>query len=368
MKILHVIDSLKSGGAEKLTTEIILKLKDYGASVDILLLTDEGNVFHRVLESNNISINVIPIKKMRSPHNIFYIYKLVKNEKYDIIHAHLFPATYWVSIVSLFIKFTNSKFVMTEHSTHNRRRNYRLFKIFDKFIYKKYDRVVSISRGVQRNLISWLNDSPANKRFCVIENGININHFKYAKEINKNEFEKFSNEIKYILCMIGRFTDSKDHDTVLRAMKRLPANIGLVLVGEGTLENKIREKIIEYDLLNRVILLGFRQDVERIIKTSDIIIHSANWEGFGLAAVEGMAAGKPVIASNVEGLSEIIEGYGLLFSHSNDIELSEIICKLTSNKEFYDEIATKCSNRAKRYDIGNTAESYFNIYKEILKG
>ena len=45
--------------------------------------------------------------------------------------------------------------------------------------------------------------------YCVIENGININHFKYAKEINKNEFEKFSNEIKYILCMIGRFTDSK---------------------------------------------------------------------------------------------------------------------------------------------------------------
>ena len=96
-------------------------------------------------------------------------------------------------------------------------------------------------------------------------------------------------------------------------MIHLPVNFKLILVGEGPLKNSSQMLVQELCLKDRVFFLGNRDDVERIFKTADLSVLSSHWEGFGLVAVEGMAAGKPVIASNVSGLSEIVSGAGVLF-------------------------------------------------------
>ncbi len=367
MRILQVIDSLRSGGAEKLISDIILQTKSEYVEIDVLLLTDEGNVYDGILNKNNVSIKIVPIKSIRNPMNIYYIFKILSKSNYDIVHVHLFPATYWVSIASCFLIFNKPKIVMTEHSTHNKRRKYKAFRIIEKLIYKNFDTVVSISKGTQKELVEWLGISSRNKKFQIINNGIVLDKFTYSEGLSVEELNILGINYKYTLCMIGRFTESKDHETVLRALNRLPNFVGLVLVGEGPLEIEIRNKTKELDLDGRVRFLGFRSDVNRIIKSTDIIVHSANWEGFGLAVVEGMAAGKPVIASNVEGLSEIVSGSGLLFKPSDDLELAQIINELICDKTFYDTIASKCLSSSKKYDIKKTAESYSDLYKGLLK-
>ena len=151
--------------------------------------------------------------------------------------------------------------------------------------------------------------------------------------------------------MVGRFSEAKDQATIIKSMKYISEDVHLLLVGEGPLKDYNKRLAEDIGVSNKVHFLGFRSDVERILKTSDIIIQSSNWEGFGLAVVEGMAAGKPVISSGVPGLKEVVEGAGVLFEQGNDIELAGKINMLLQDNRYYENIAKACLDRANYYDI-----------------
>jgi len=103
-----------------------------------------------------------------------------------------------------------------------------------------------------------------------------------------------------------------------------------------------------------------------MFKTVDIVVLSSHWEGFGLAAIEGMAAGKPVIASRVEGLSDIVGKYGLLFDRGNDAEFSKLIKKLLNDQDFYRGVSLRCAKRAEMYDINNMVWEILSTYKSLF--
>lgn len=366
MKVLQIINNLSSGGAEKLIETIVPIMKQIdGVQVEVLLLTDRNNVFDKTLKEHDITISVVPIKRLKDPLNIFYIRKFIIEGNFDIVHAHLFPTNYWTSIVSKLIFFNKPLFLTTEHSTHNRRRNKWYFRKIEKVIYNNYNKIISISRETQDNLMNWLEVKSENiKKFIVIENGIDIERFKNAKPYKKCEIKKILKEDNLLLCMVGRFTKQKDHPTIIKAMKELPENVHLLLIGEGELKVENEKLVDKLKLNERVHFLGFRRDVERILKTVDILVLSSYWEGFGLAAVEGMAAGKPVIATNVPGLSEVVGGAGLTFEVGNVKELKDKIM-LLQNKNKYNSISQKCLRRANNYNINNMVEKYIAVYKNM---
>ena len=367
MKVLHIINNLGSGGAEKLIEEmlpIMNKYKDIKAHV--MLLTDKNNVFEKTLKNSNVKLIISPVKKIYNPLNIYYIRKFIIEGNYDIVHAHLFPTIYWTALVSKLIFDNKPKFIMTEHNTHNRRREKKHLRYMEKFIYFSYDKIISISEQTQNNLVKWL--KPKQKeldKFIVVENGISVNKFKNAVPYKKSEIcNKFTNEVK-LLCMVGRFSKQKDQLTIIKAMKDLPQNVHLLLVGEGELKYQNKQLAKELGVNDRVHFLGFRNDVERILKTCDIVVLSSNWEGFGLAAVEGMAAGKPLIASDVPGLKEIVQDAGKLFSKNDSKELAKIIKELLFDRIKYNDIAQKCKVRSENYDINKMIENYITIYRIV---
>lgn len=96
-----------------------------------------------------------------------------------------------------------------------------------------------------------------------------------------------------------------------------------------------------------------------------MVVMSSHIEGFGLAAVEGMSVGKPFIASDVDGLNDVIRGAGLLFRHGDDKQLAELITPLINDKELYNKVANQCLERAKQYDISKMVEGYMDVYKKI---
>ena len=189
MKILHITNNLGSGGAEKLLQQIIPIQQKNNNEIELLLLTNKGNVFN----INNIKIYSIN-KGIYSWKNIFIIRRYLKKD-YDIVHCHLFPTQYWVIFASLFLK-KKTKLIFTEHSTNNKRRNNILFKNIERFIYRKYNKVISITKKVENNLTNWVGKN--NITSTVIENGIDINKFYNAKKYNKTDIEKKIKEKKYI--------------------------------------------------------------------------------------------------------------------------------------------------------------------------
>jgi len=298
MKILHVITSLHFGGAEKLLFETIpLQIKK-GIIPAIYLINPEQTHFKSVLEKE-YQVKIYASKKKYWIYNPLHVLELKKIfSDYDIIHSHIFPSLYWVAFAHMLAKKDN-KLLVTEHSTNNRRRNLSVFKYIDRFIYAKFDAIIAISDATFFNLKRYLGESF--DCITIIFNGINLNVIKKAKAYSKKELNLPANS--KVIIKVSRFYFPKDQATVIRGISKLPDDYHLLLVGDGSLRAESESLCEELSVANRVHFLGFRTDVPRLMKTADICVLSSSYEGFGLAIVEGMAAGIPCIGTNVGGLS-----------------------------------------------------------------
>lgn len=357
MKILHVITSLRIGGAEKLITEIVPLLRKKGNQVDVCVFDGVETDFSRILTESGIKVFHFGYNcNVYNPLYIYKIWRVMRN--YDIVHTHNTAPQLFCAVASC---FSHCYMITTEHSTSNKRRNKAFLKIIDKWMYRKYKCIICISEKTKDNLLLYLKNEISNT--IVIPNGINISAYKNAERLCKEEkvIEK------KIITMIAGFRYQKDYETVIRAMSHLNKDeYEAWFVGDGQRRCLIENYIKEYNVSNNVRLLGFRRDIPSILKSSDIIVQSSHIEGFGLAAVEGMAAEKPVVASNVDGLREVVEGYGILFSHGDDKALASIVQKLSEDKEYYQRVAIKCWERAQMFDIQKMVDAYNEVYLSLL--
>lgn len=364
MRVLFVIPSLAGGGAEKLINDLLPRLVEKDIDCELLIFNKNKAKYLDSLKKSGITVHIVPQSISSHFSRINYIKKFITNREYDIVHANLFPAFYYCAVVKMF-SGSFPKLIMTEHSTSNRRRKVRILKPIERLIYSQYDRIVCISEGTYQSLIDWLN--PKGRflsKFCIVNNGIPLDKYTEERPYDRGELCGFSKS-DIILCMVGSFSPHKNHSLVLEIMKRLPEEYKLILVGEGRLKSIIEEKVQKDILLNtRVCFLGFRNDIARIIHTGDISIIPSLYEGFGLVAVEAMACGKPVIASNVIGLSGIVSNYGFLASPDDPDSFIRSIRSLENN-ETYERFVQLSLENAKRFNIDNTVKEYCTIYKSV---
>lgn len=362
MKILHVINDLGAGGAEKIVHDMILNQQNNN-NVELVLLNDKKNVFQKSLDQRGINIYISPYNNIRDLRHISFLRNIIKSNEYDIVHTHIFPSLYWVSIASFFLK-KNTKFIYTEHSSNNKRRNYWVLKPLEKFIYNRYDKIVSISSIAKKNLMNWLADDSG--KYSVIENGVDINKFSSATPYMKEELDSRFTDDTILLCMVARFNNIKRHDFVIKSIVRLPDNFHLLFLGKGELENEMKMLAQQLGVAERIHFLGFRDDVERILKTVDIVILASNWEGLSLSSLEGMASGKPFLGTDVEGIREIVSGFGVCVPLDSPEELAKEVKKLIDNSMHYSQTAIKCFNRAENYDIKETVNKYMFLYDSLI--
>ncbi|XOQ13611.1 MAG: hypothetical protein ACFWTY_06210 [Shouchella clausii] len=358
MKVLHVINSLSYGGAEKLLTEVAPSMKKKEISIDIMVLKDKDTGFKEYLHQKGIKIIESPYG-LYSLLNIFFIKRYLK--KYNIIHVHLFPAQYYVSLANK-LSFKKNYIITTEHNTHNKRRNRKLYKPLEAYIYREFNKIICISDATKANLNTWIKSTK--DKSVIVSNGVEINKYSQAKAYSKEYISDKLNSNDRLLLMVASFTSQKDHITLLRAIKMLPQNFKLILVGEGPTRVKIENQILNLDLVDRVIVLGARNDVPKLMKSCDIFVLSSFWEGFGLVAVEAMAAGKIAIASDVPGLRDVIDKEELLFKVGDFASLAEKIKYVFMNSERFHELESFCSKRAEYFSVEKMVNEYIKIYNK----
>lgn len=368
MKVLRIINSLNIGGAEQsIVGNVPMHIKN-GIEVDVLLLEGKETFFYNELVKSNVKIfSLNKDKSTIALYSPFHIFRLMKYmDKYDIIHVHLFPSIYWVGIAKV-LKRSKSKFVLTEHQTYNRRRKYGwIFRKIDNFIYKQFDTIIAITPECKINLESHIGSSLDVK---MIYNGIDLSSFENQIFENRIKFlpENINREGKVFITQVAGFRIEKDQKTVITALKFLPNNFYLVFVGDGETRMEC-EKFAESETVSdRVIFLGLRDDVPAILKSSDIVVMSSFYEGFGRAAVEGMAAGKPVLATNVAGLAQVVAETGLLFEVGDYKFLAELIGNVAVDKDLYRRLSDAGLRRAKDFDLNKMVENYEEVYNKLMQ-
>lgn len=348
MRVLHVISSLEIGGAQRLLSDLLPIQKQQGIDVSLLVLKSEDNAFSKKVADAGVPIISLNVKSFRNPFLAFKVRKVIR--QYDVVHAHLVHALY---ICSLAARGLKTKMVYTEHSTSNNRRGKAYLRPIEKHIYGRYDKLISISQQTQDALQDWLQSNDG--RFVVINNGVDTKAFA---NIHKEVIPKS-------LIMVSRFASSKDQETVIRAMKELDDDVILRLVGDGENLEHCKQVARECVVEDRIQFLGARADVAELVAESYIGIQSSNWEGFGLTAVEIMAVGKPIIATDVDGLKQVVEGAGLLFSVKDISTLVGHITMIMSDNDCYEKLTMASKQRAVQYDITVTANKYVETYKTV---
>jgi glycosyltransferase involved in cell wall biosynthesis len=360
MKIVHIINSLESGGAEKLLLDTLPLYNNKKIVTDLIVLNGSDYPFLRALRSLNCcSIHSLGL---HSAYNPLYLFKIIPFlKKYDVAHVHLFPSQYWV-VIAKFLSGSKIKLVYTEHSSSGKRIKSSFFRKTDPFFYRQYDRVIAISENVAKVVQQ---HSGLNATIEIISNGVLVDTFKNSIPAQKTAFFPNSSSALKIVLQVASFKEPKDQKTVIRSLAHLPSEVQLVLVGEGILKQECVTLAKELGLEDRVLFLGIRIDVPQLLKMADIVVLSSNYEGFSLAAVEGMASGIPVIASNVDALTTIVKGAGILFKAGDELQLAAEIEKLLANELYYQDIVRNGLERAAQYDIHFMVDKHIKMYKKL---
>ena len=221
-------------------------------------------------------------------------------------------------------------------------------------MYRQYDAVICISDKAKDNLTTHINNE---RGIVTINNGIDY-------QIFASRIKTTLPDIKTII-MVASMRDAKDQDTVIRAMTLLGNKYRLKLVGDGPRRIALEQLSNELKCSENIEFMGNQSDIPSLLETSDVVVLSSHWEGLSLASIEGMASGRPFIASDVQGLSEWVKDYGILFPHGDDLALAKAIKALCENPNYYRSVAVRCQQRAKQFDISETAKKYNDLYHSL---
>ena len=330
--------------------DLLPKLRDLGNDVELLLFDGTRTAFYEELEQKGIKIHSFGIGgNVYNSRNILKLSKYL--DKYDVVHTHNTACQLFAPMAKI-LSHCRAKLITTEHNATNRRRGKWYLKPIDKWMYSRYDHIICIADQTYDNLVEYIGHK---SNISTIFNGVDVACFM-------NPVKDISNHDQFLIMMTAAFREQKDQDTLIRALAELPDNYSLRIVGDGPRRNILKQLVVDLDLTERVDFLGIRNDIADLLRESDINVLSSHWEGLSLSSIEGMASGRPFIASDVDGLREIVKDNGILFPQGDHKALATAIRKLCENPEYYCEVAERCQAKAKQYDISVMAEKYNELY------
>lgn len=354
---------MSMGGAQSLVVEIAKVQKEQGHDVEVIqLLESPDRTFPNRLKKMGITVGALSKGSMYNPLHIFRIIPLLK--KYDVVHVHLFPALYWAGLANL-LTGCKTPMIYTEHSTQNKRRGKFLLKHVDKFVYSKcYKCVVACSDKALETFHEFFPDVTS----LSIPNGVDTSKYINAIPYSKHDLIGTTEDV-FIVTMVARYSYPKRQDTLIEAISKLPKNFHAILVGSKESDPEaiaLRKKCEDLEVADRIHSLYIRNDVPRILKTSDVVCMSSIYEGLSLSSIEGMASGRPFLATNVNGLREVVQGAGELFELGDSQGLADLLLKLSEDKEFYNIVSTRCEKRATQFDIHEVVKKYQDVYEKYI--
>jgi len=366
INILHLIESSETGGAEHIFMKILSNIDNK------MYRSFAGLLYNGWLYDELRKINIEPtIFRTSGSFDLGLIKKMVCYIKYNninIIHSHLFGMNLYACIVGM---LCNIPVISTFHGLVDVKSTDKLINFKFLIINIISSNVIYVSDSLYNNYRSkYYTNSSKSK---VIYNGINIDIFN---NINSQCLRKeFNFKIDdFIVGCIGDIRPIKGYDTLLESAKILTnnyKNIRFLIVGSQTGSGQdFNYKIRKYGLADIVKYIGYRNDVNNILKTIDIYVLPSISEGFSLSTIEAMAAGKPVIATRCGGPEEIItDSYDGLLVNVNDPEAIskavEILMNDSNKRLMFTNNAKK--NVIQRFSLDVMINKYMDIYGDALK-
>ena len=361
-RLIIFMPSMEGGGVEK---NLIIISNYLSKKLNNIALITFDKRFNKFFDKRIKIINSNFEKKKKFSKYFKYficliilVRELIKSEKISVIS---FQANMYCIFLSIFFNF---KLIVRSNSspsgwTKNFLKNY-IFKIFFKF-----PNFVIVNSSEFKNEMK----KKFNVNAKLIYNPLNLNEIK-KKSKKKIKLDFFKNKNYKKIINIARFTDQKDHLTLLKGFLLASQNekLKLLIIGYGPNKSKIFEFIKKNKLERVVKVMSFQENPYKYLKKSDLFILSSKFEGLPNVLLEAMSLKKFIISTNCPtGPREILNNgkYGLLFKIGDHKKLSRLILEYSKNQNKFNKLVINGYKSLKKYDYKNNCEKYLNLINKI---
>ncbi|MEV7000457.1 glycosyltransferase [Streptomyces sp. NPDC093982] len=372
MRALHVITGLGVGGAEQ---QLRLLLRHLPAQCDVVALTNPGPVAAG-LAADGVRVTHLGMAGNRDLGALPRLARLIRAGRYDLVHTHLYRACLYGRIAARLAGV--GTVVATEHSIGDTRLEGRPLTAGVRALYLAGERLghttVAVSPTVAERLRHWGVPGP---RIRVIPNGIDAPRFRYD-EVRRKEARAFHGlpPDAYVVGGVGRLTPGKRFDLLVQALPQLPGDVRLLLVGGGPEEAALLRTARALGVVDRVVLAGERPylpgpgdeapGLVALLSAMDVLASPSPQESFGLAVVEALAAGLPVLYASCPAVEDLppdaapgarrVRGGAEAYVR----ELLRLRAAGPAERTVPDVVH--------RYDIERTARQLMDLYTDALSG
>lgn len=362
-RVLQMIGSLGIGGSQAMVMNLYRNINREKIQFDFIIdHTDNLDYVEEIKQLGGkvyimpsfVGINYLDI---RDKWNTFF----QEHPEYKILHSHV------RSYASLYIPIAKKYGVTTIIHSHSTSNGVGFKSIIKKILQFPLRYQADYLFACSEESGKWLYGKSVvnNKKFSVVPNAIEINKYKFDVGIREQYRKEFNIEDKYVIGHVGRFHESKNHMFLLELFSEVVnkrSDAVLVLVGDGLLRSQIESKILELGIIDKVILLGNRNDVSSVLQMMDVFVFPSLWEGLPVTLIEAQAAGLPCIVS--ERITEEV----VLTHLVNKVKL-DLGAKKWSETIMDLEIGgrdVESQLELKKFDIKSTIEWIEEVYSSII--
>lgn len=375
IKVLHIITNLPVGGAQDNTLITVDKLDKNRYDVT-LMCAAEGDWLDRALGLNDVKLIFVnelirPIHLLNDIIALIKIYRIIRRGKYDIVHTHSSKPGFSGRIAASLAKVPT-----IIHTVHGFPFNdfmnpvARTFFInLERALAKISQVLVTVSR---LNLDKILELNIAERSQLInIYSGIYFDKFSNRVDITAKKKELKINPDLKVVGMVGRLSKQKSPQYFVEAIPDIllkNPDTCFLLIGDGELRNELEEQIIRLNIQGYTTILGFRDDVPDLMQILDVFVLSSCWEGLGRSLTEAMYLRRPVVATCVEGVPElVISGEtGILVPPRDPKAISLAVTELLNNPDKAKAMGEKSRKKvAEKFSAQKMVEQIDQLYQDM---
>lgn len=333
----------------------------------------EVNKFRQTMAKAGVKIFDMPIARPPFAYgknllSCYQLRKLIKQNQYDIIHCHTPMGSVVARIAAYSVRNWHGRVIYTAHGFHffkgAPKINHILYGTVERFLARFTDCIITINEEDYQSALDF-DIKNGGKVYKIPGVGINVNDIQ-----TMNVDEKLRKSIgvgthSFILS-VGELNANKNHEVILEAMQKMHnKNFYYVICGQGNKYQELKEKARELGMQNRLLLLGYRDDVVEIMHLASIFVHPSYREGLSVALMQAMAAGLPVVASKIRGNVDLIKDdeNGFLLEPTDIDGFAKALDKLLDNKTLREKFSQANLVESKKYD-----EQRVNKYMKKIYG
>lgn len=364
MRIIYILTSLGIGGAEKQVVDLAERMAARGHSVAFLVLKHSG-------EEWPVKLPVLRLNMARTPFGILrglrFARKFAALFHADLVHSHTFPGNLFARLLKLMLLMDSPApwLINTIHNVHeggwHRMMIYRLTGPLANL-------VTAVSTAAAERFVRLR--AVAASKMRVLTNGVDIDVFSPDRGRRRRTRVSMQTGKAFVWIAIGRLVDAKDYPNLLHAFEEVqrvyPAS-QLWIAGEGDTAEWRSERLNGTED-GGVELLGLRRDVADLLDAADGYVLSSAWEGMPLAVAEAMAMEKPVVATDVGGVRELVGDAGLIVPPKDSFALAAGMTKVMGMDRFErHSIGRRARERVRdRFSIDAKAAEWEQLYGELV--